>query len=91
MGLGPVWSLRVAAVSPGPESSRIEAPDLDLPGMQQEAEPLNLRQVREAAEREAVVRALGRVEGNIAKAAELLGVSRPTLYDMMGRYQIPAK
>ncbi len=72
------------------DGGRIEAADLELPGTGQEAEPLNLRQVREEAERQAVVRALARVGGNIAKAAELLGVSRPTLYDLMGRYQIPA-
>lgn len=73
------------------EGGRIEAVDLELPGTGQEAEPLNLRQVREEAERQAVLRALSRVGGNIAKAAELLGVSRPTLYDLIGRYQIPAK
>jgi two-component system NtrC family response regulator len=72
------------------DGGRIEAADLELPGTGQEAEPLNLRQVREEAERQAVMRALARVGGNIAKAAELLGVSRPTLYDLMGRYQIPA-
>lgn len=47
---------------------------------------LNLRQVREDAEREAVLRVLGRVNGNLSKAAELLGVSRPTLYDLMHRF-----
>ena len=49
-------------------------------------EPLNLRHVREEAERGAVVKALARCNGNIAHAAELLGVSRPTLYDLMGRF-----
>ncbi len=73
------------------DGNRIEAADLDLPGAQQDPEPLNLRQVRETAEREAVMRALARVDGNIAKAAELLGVSRPTLYDLIGRYEIPAR
>ena len=47
---------------------------------------LNLRQVREEAERAAVISVLGRVNGNLSKAAELLGVSRPTLYDLMHRF-----
>ncbi len=46
---------------------------------------LNLRRVREEAEKNAVLRVLGRVNGNFSKAAELLGVSRPTLYDLMHR------
>jgi two-component system NtrC family response regulator len=49
-------------------------------------EQATLRQVRETAEREAVVRVLGRVNGNVSKAAEVLGVSRPTLYDLMERF-----
>jgi two-component system, NtrC family, response regulator len=52
----------------------------------QEAAPINLRQVRDEAEKDAVLRVLGRVNGNLSKAAELLGVSRPTLYDLMHRF-----
>jgi two-component system NtrC family response regulator len=48
--------------------------------------PLNLRQIRDDAEKNAVLRVLGRVNGNLSKAAELLGVSRPTLYDLMHRF-----
>ncbi|MBT9500982.1 MAG: PEP-CTERM-box response regulator transcription factor [Burkholderiaceae bacterium] len=48
----------------------------------------DLRTVREKAEREAIVSALARTNGNIAKASELLGVSRPTLYDLMNRLVI---
>lgn len=46
---------------------------------------LDLRMVRDIAEKNAIISALGRVNGNIVKAAELLGVSRPTLYDLLHR------
>ncbi len=46
---------------------------------------LDLRVIRDKAEKRAIVAALGRVNGNMVKAAELLGVSRPTLYDLMHR------
>lgn len=45
----------------------------------------DLRAVRDNAEKNAIISALGRVNGNVLKAAELLGVSRPTLYDLMHR------
>lgn len=68
------------------EGSRISASDIGLEVGNSEGEELNLRQVRDGAERRAVVRVLGRVNGNIARAAEILGVSRPTLYDLMHRF-----
>ena len=46
---------------------------------------LDLRVIRDNAEKKAVVAALGRVNSNMVKAADLLGVSRPTLYDLMHR------
>jgi two-component system NtrC family response regulator len=52
----------------------------------QETTQLNLRQVRDEAEKHAVLRALGRVNGNLSKAADLLGVSRPTLYELIHRF-----
>ena len=74
---------------------RITADDLNLPlpagGEAAAEEPeLDLRAVRERAERQAVVAALARTDGNIAKAADLLGVSRPTLYDLMSRLGVKA-
>jgi two-component system NtrC family response regulator len=49
---------------------------------------LDLRSVREKAERNAVITALARTDGNIVKASELLGVSRPTFYDLLHRLSI---
>ena len=46
---------------------------------------LDLRMIRDNAEKQAIVAALGRVNSNMVKAADLLGVSRPTLYDLMHR------
>jgi two-component system, NtrC family, response regulator len=47
---------------------------------------LNLREVRATAERSAIQQALAQVDGSVSLAAELLGVSRPTLYDLLERY-----
>jgi len=46
---------------------------------------VTLRQAREDAERDIVQRALKRVNGNIARASEMLGISRPTLYDLLNK------
>jgi two-component system NtrC family response regulator len=70
------------------DGSQITAEDLGLSSEQIQEEPINLRQIREEAEYKAVVKALARADGNIVKASELLGVSRPTLYDLMSRLGI---
>ena len=67
------------------DGSTLHAADLGLAPADAEPAMLNLRAVREQAERHALVRALGRANGNVTKAAELLGISRPTLYDLMAR------
>ena len=77
------------------DESRISAADLgvsiqkattdDVPTG---ASSLDLRAVREVAERAAVIAALARTDSNVARASELLGVSRPTLYDLMHRLSI---
>ena len=70
------------------DGQTIAADDLGLSGPTAANEPFNLRQVRDEAEYKAIVKALARVDGNIAKASELLGISRPTMYDLLSRHAI---
>lgn len=49
------------------------------------SEYIDLRKIRDDAERNAVAIALSRANGNMVRAAEILGISRPTLYDLMHR------
>ena len=63
----------------------IGADDLGLNEAEESLEHLNLRQVRDEAERRAVVRVMARTNNNISRAAEILGISRPSLYDLINR------
>jgi two-component system, NtrC family, response regulator len=69
------------------DGSQIASQDIGLtvPGMVDDDNIFDLRTIREKAERNAIISAMGRVNGNVVKAAEMLGVSRPTLYDLMHR------
>ena len=72
--------------APG-NSNQIAAADIGLEeGENPESDELNLRKVRDEAEKRALIAATARANGNLAKAAEILGVSRPTLYDLMHRF-----
>jgi two-component system NtrC family response regulator len=68
------------------EGPFITAADLDLTAPGGASSGLNLKEVRARAERQAVTQALQTTAGNIAWAADLLGVSRPTLYDLIERH-----
>ncbi|MEW8432320.1 MAG: sigma 54-interacting transcriptional regulator, partial [gamma proteobacterium symbiont of Ctena orbiculata] len=60
--------------------------ELQLTEGSEDIMPVNLRVVREQAEATAIIRAMSFVGGNVSKAADLLGVSRPTLYDLVNKY-----
>ena len=65
--------------------------DLDLSSDGEEgAEVLNLKSARERADRTVIRHALARSEGNISSTAKLLGISRPTLYDLLKQYDLTA-
>ena len=64
----------------------VSAEDLDLDQGEEEGLALNLKTAREGADRRAIRQALARSENNISNAAKLLGISRPTLYDLLKQY-----
>lgn len=69
----------------------VNADDLDLAGDDEEsAEVLNLKAAREQSDRRVIRHALARSEGNISNTAKLLGISRPTLYDLLKQYDLQA-
>ena len=70
------------------EGAFVKADDLDLGEGNADDLQLNLKAAREAADRKAITRAVARTEGNISNAAKLLGISRPTLYDLMKQYDL---
>lgn len=67
------------------DGQQITREDIGLEHLNVANDFIDLRQVREDAERRAVALAISRADGNIARTAEILGISRPTLYDLMHR------
>ncbi|KUO51369.1 MAG: PEP-CTERM-box response regulator transcription factor [Sphingomonadales bacterium BRH_c42] len=71
------------------EGKMVSADDLDLgEGEGEHADALNLKTAREEADRRVIRRALARSEGNISNTAKMLGISRPTLYDLLKQYEL---
>ena len=68
------------------DGKAVTAADLDLVSPDMASGPINLKAVREAADRSAIRSALAQAQGNISGTARLLGISRPTLYDLMKSY-----
>ena len=69
----------------------VTAADLDLQeGAEDDPDVLNLKSARERADRKVIRHALARSEGNISSTARLLGISRPTLYDLLKHHDLQA-
>ena len=69
----------------------VGAADLDLAELDKEqCQALNLKTAREVSDRKLIRHALARSEGNISSTAKLLGISRPTLYDLLKQYDMQA-
>ncbi|MCH8249173.1 MAG: PEP-CTERM-box response regulator transcription factor [Proteobacteria bacterium] len=72
------------------EGKMVTAADLGIASGDGDAESLNLREVRQRAESKAIRVVLTKCFGNISKAAEMLGITRPTLYDLLNKYGLSA-
>jgi two-component system, NtrC family, response regulator len=79
---------RVKAATIMASGSLITAEDMGLSDNTGQFALLNLKAVRGQAERQAVQQALAIVGGNVTQAAELLGVTRPTLYDLIEKHNV---
>jgi two-component system NtrC family response regulator len=66
----------------------ITADDLGLSANSSQTSVSTLRKVREQAETQAIRQAYNLSNGNLSKAADLLGVTRPTLYSLIDKYKM---
>jgi len=74
------------------EHKQITASDLELSGdSPDELATFNLREIRDRADRQAILRAMNHVGGKISQAADLLGISRPTMYDLLRKFGLKSK
>ena len=75
------------------DGKSLTAADLDLQAKaaaNEDSMAINLRAAREVADRKAIRQAMSRTDNNISGAAKLLGISRPTLYDLLKQYRLQA-
>ena len=49
---------------------------------------MTLKEIRQNADRRALEEVLAQVNGNVSQAAKILGISRPTLYDLMRLHKV---
>ena len=73
------------------DGSRVGPRDLDLPDIGELPRDLDLRQCRDAVEQSVLRRALARCNGNLASTARLIGVTRPTLYDLLRHHGLRSR
>ena len=73
------------------DNEMVSAADLGLDAGEEGGGSLNLREVRAQAESKAIRVALTKSYGNVSRAAELLGITRPTLYDLLNKYGLSAE
>jgi two-component system NtrC family response regulator len=71
------------------EGKKITLEDLEMQSVAGVKEHILLKDARETLEKELIMKAIARNENNLTKAASDLGISRPTLYDLMGKLGIP--
>lgn len=71
------------------EGAKITPADLEMETPRARYEGMGLKEARESLEKELLSKALARSGGNLTKAAQELGVSRPTLYDLMEKFGMP--
>jgi two-component system NtrC family response regulator len=73
------------------EGRKVSPTDLELEVPKGRFDGLSLREAREALEREIILRVLAKHNDNITRAADELGISRPTLYELMEKLGIARK
>lgn len=71
------------------EGTKITAVDLEMEAPRTRYEGMGLKEAREVLEKELLTKALTRNSNNLTKAAQELGISRPTLYDLMDKFGMP--
>ena len=70
------------------EGKKLNPADLEMGATKPKYDDMDLKEARDTLEKELIKKALFRNQGNITKAAKELGVSRPTLYDLMEKFKI---
>jgi two-component system NtrC family response regulator len=71
------------------DGKKISLEDLEMESLDIETKRMTLKDAREDVEKKLIIKAIARNDNNLSKAAADLGISRPTLYDMMDKLEIP--